>query len=252
MSNHPGRGLQFLLEGFRLLRRPGIRPFVIIPLLVNMALFGLGLWWGYQQIDTLNTLVLDALPGWLAWLSWLLWPLFFLVAVLLVFYGFSLAANLIASPFNGFLAEKVEQLLSGEAPADTIDWRELLLMVPRSILRELLKMAYYLPRVLVVFLITLIPSVNVISPVLWFLLGAWMMTIQYIDYPIDNHRLGFAKVRQGVRCQRGVSLGFGGAVMLCTMVPIVNLFIMPAAICGATAWWVSELKRELLTDRNAS
>jgi CysZ protein len=248
MSNGVSDGIQYLMEGFRLLRRPGIRRFVVIPLLINICLFSAAIWWGYQQIDALNIWLLNALPSWLEWLSWLLWPLFFLVAVLLVCYGFSLVANLIASPFNGFLAEKVEKSLSGDPLGGETSWGELALMIPRSILRELLKLMYYLPRLLVVFIITLIPSVNVIAPALWFALGAWMMTIQYIDYPIDNHQLGFAKVKQGAKLQRATSFGFGGGVMLCTMLPIVNLVIMPAAICGATAWWVRDLKRALLPD----
>ena len=246
ISKTPGQGARYLAEGFRLLARPGIRAFVIAPLLINMALFGGALWWGYQQIDRFNTFLIASLPSWLEWLSWLLWPLFFLLAVLVVCYGFSLLANLIASPFNGFLAEKVEDLLSGEPLADSMNWSELLLMIPRSVLRELLKLLYYLPRLLAVFIITLIPSVNIVAPLLWFALGAWMMTIQYIDYPIDNHQLGFGKVRQSAKLRRATAFGFGGSVMLCTMLPLVNLLIMPAAVCGATAWWVRDLKAELL------
>jgi CysZ protein len=34
--------------------------------------------------------------------------------------------------------------------------------------------------------------------------------------------------------------GFGGLVMLCTMIPVVNFFVMPAAVAGATLIWVRE------------
>lgn len=238
--------MHYLMEGFRLLREPGVRAYVIVPLTINITLFSGALWWAYQQIGRFDAFLMESLPSWLDWLSWLIWPFFFLLAVLIVFYGFSLLANLIAAPFNGFLAEKVEQLVSGEAPPEQFDWKELLLIVPRSILRELLKLAYYLPRLLGVFILTLIPTVNVVAPLLWFALGAWMMTIQYIDYPIDNHQLGFAKVKQGARVRRATSFGFGGSVTLCTMLPVINLVIMPAAVCGATVWWVRELREALL------
>ncbi|TNF00018.1 MAG: sulfate transporter CysZ, partial [Gammaproteobacteria bacterium] len=35
------RGLGYLGEGFRLIRQPGLRLFVLIPLVINIVLFGL-------------------------------------------------------------------------------------------------------------------------------------------------------------------------------------------------------------------
>jgi CysZ protein len=44
--------------------------------------------------------------------------------------------------------------------------------------------------------------------------------------------------------KRLTSSGFGMVVMVGTMIPFVNFIIMPAAICGATAYWVEELKNK--------
>lgn len=239
-------GVHYLREGMGLLTKPGIRPFVIIPLIINMVLFGGALWWGYQQVIILNELLVGWLPEWLDWLSWLLWPIFFLLAVLLIFYGFSIIANLVASPFNGYLAEKTEQMLTGQPLGVDNNWKTIVMLVPRSIGRELRKMLYYLPLLLAVFIMSFIPGVNVIAAPLGFLLAAWMMAIQYLDYPIDNHGMSFAQVKIAARRQQLTSLGFGGAVMLGTMIPLVNLIIMPAAICGATAYWVRDVKPELM------
>lgn len=239
-------GVHYLREGMGLLTKPGIRPFVIIPLIINMVLFGGALWWGYQQVIILNDMLVGWLPEWLDWLSWLLWPIFFLLAVLLIFYGFSIIANLVASPFNGYLAEKTEQMLTGQPLGVDNNWKTIVMLVPRSIGRELRKMLYYLPLLLAVFIMSFIPGVNVIAAPLGFLLAAWMMAIQYLDYPIDNHGMSFAQVKIAARRQQLTSLGFGGAVMLGTMIPLVNLIIMPAAICGATAYWVRDVKPELM------
>ena len=237
-------GLNYLSEGFRLIIRPGIRPFVIIPLLINSVLFGGALWWGYSKVIELNDAFIGWLPGWLDWLSWILLPLFFVIAVLAIFYCFSLVANLIASPFNGYLAEKTEQLLTGEPLGIDNNWKKIVMLVPHSIGRELRKFAYYLPLLIGVLILMMIPGVNVIATPLWFILGAWMMSIQYLDYPLDNHELSFGEVKRGAQQQRLTSLGFGGVVMLGTMIPLVNLVIMPAAVCGATAYWVRELKTD--------
>jgi len=139
----------------------------------------------------------------------------------------------------------VEKALTGtELPVPTT-WKTLLWLVPRSLLRELRKMAYYLPRLLATLLLTFIPGVNIVAPALWFGLNAWMMNIQYLDYPMDNHLRSFREVTTLARHQRMASFGFGGAVMLATMVPLVNLVIMPVAVCGATALWVQSGRGQL-------
>ncbi len=92
-----------------------------------------------------------------------------------------------------------------------------------------------------VLLLSFIPGVNAVAPVLWFLLGAWMMSIQFVDYPMDNHQLGFADVKEAVRSRRLSSMGFGGLVALCAAIPVVNFFVVPAAVVGATLLWVEEL-----------
>ncbi len=246
MNGNIASGVGYLKEGLGLITKPGIRPFVLIPLVINFILFGGALWWGIQQVMLLMGMLVGWLPGWLDWLSWILVPVFFLLALLLIFYGFSIVANLIASPFNGYLAEKTEELLTGKPLGIENNWKTILMLVPRSIGRELRKLLYYIPLLLLVFVASFIPGVNVVAAPLGFLLAAWMMAIQYLDYPIDNHMMSFAQVKQGVRHKQLTSLGFGGAVMLGTMIPLFNLVIMPAAVCGATAYWVREVKGSMV------
>ena len=92
-----------------------------------------------------------------------------------------------------------------------------------------------------VLLVSFIPVVNAIAPFLWFLLGAWMMSIQFVDYPMDNHQLGFGDVKEAVRSRRLSSMGFGGVVALCAGIPVVNFFVVPSAVVGATLLWCEEL-----------
>ena len=149
--------------------------------------------------------------------------------------------KLIASPFNGLLAEKTALLLTGQAVPD-LATAQVLLSFPKSIGRELTKLLYYIPLALVVLVISFIPLINTVAPLLWFLLGSWMMAIQYCDYPMDNHHASFAATKQRITLTGLTSCGFGAGVMLATMIPLVNLMIMPAAVCGATAYWVKEIR----------
>jgi CysZ protein len=86
----------------------------------------------------------------------------------------------------------------------------------------------------------------IIGQVIWFLFVAWMMAIQYKDYPFDNHKISFFDMKQALKKQQGLSYSFGITVTIFAMIPIVNLIIMPVAICGATALWVDHYRKDFL------
>ncbi|MCY1176031.1 Sulfate transporter CysZ [compost metagenome] len=113
-------------------------------------------------------------------------------------------------------------------------------MIPRTLGRELRKLAYFLPRALGLLVLSLIPGVNLVAAPLWLLFGVWMMAVQYIDYPADNHKLGWNEMLAWLREKRWQSLGFGGITYLALMIPVVNVLMMPAAVAGATLFWVRE------------
>lgn len=241
MNDNPVKTGSYLLRGFKLLNEPGIRPFVIIPLLINITLFVAMAGAALGQFDSWMDSLLASIPEWLSFITWLLWPVFIIMLLMLFAYAFTIVANFISSPFNGFLAEKVEQKMTGETLSSD-GWKELIALIPRSLAREVAKLLYYLPWALGVWIITMIPAINTIAPVLWFALGSWMMAVQYVDYPMDNHKISFADLKSKLRQKRISSLSFGLTVMIGTLIPLVSLFIIPAAICGATLFWLEELK----------
>ena len=185
--------------------------------------------------------MLGRIPGWLGFIEWILWPLIVLTVGLISGYLFTTVALIIASPFNSLLAEKAEELITGSEVSALEGVGAALMSIPRSVLRELAKLVYYVPMALLVLLLSLIPGVGALA---WLLLGAWMMSIQFVDYPMDNHQLGFAEVKAAVRSRRLSSLGFGGLVALCTGIPLLNFFVVPAAVVGATILWCEELKEQ--------
>tara|TARA_R110000823_G_scaffold91174_2_gene201075 strand:- start:14733 stop:15464 length:732 start_codon:yes stop_codon:yes gene_type:complete len=241
MTGNIAHGAAYLNRGLRLLGHRSLLPFVIVPLLINTLIFGSLLWVGYGYVAALMAWMDAALPEWLDFLQWILWPLILLSACLVAGYLFTSVALIIASPFNGLLAEKAEELITGKPVAGLESFGAALMMVPRGIMRELYKLLYYLPMALLVLLLSVVPGVNAAAPVLWFLLGAWMMSIQFVDYPMDNHQYSFAEVKAAVRSRRLSSMGFGGVVALCASIPVVNFIVVPAAVVGATLLWCEEL-----------
>ena len=233
------KGFSYLLKGAKLLTYPGLRIFVLLPLLVNIIVFALGLALLISFVAGWMDSVVAWLPAWLVGITWLLWSLFVLVFGIAVFFGFNLLANFIAAPFNGLLAEKVQLHLTGQVLGEA-SFGTIVASIPRSAGREISKLTYYLPRVLLLVVISLIPGINVVAPWLWILFGAWMMVVQYIDYPMDNNGVSFRHMRRQLKQQRLLHLGFGGGVSLLLMLPLVNFFAMPIAVAGATALYVGE------------
>ncbi len=238
MKGNIARGAGYLTRGARLLTHPSLRPFVLIPLAINILIFGSLIGVGFSYMSDLMDSMLARIPSWLDFIEWILWPLIGITVSLITGYLFTTIALIIASPFNALLAEKAEELITGR-PVDSLEGLSAaLLAVPRGIVREIVKLLYYIPMALVTLVLSFIPGVGAVA---WLLLGAWMMSIQFVDYPMDNHQKSFSQVKTAVRSQRLSSMGFGGLVALCAGIPLLNFFVVPAAVVGATLLWCEEL-----------
>ncbi len=232
-------GAQYLLDGFILIRQPGLRRYVIIPLMINILLFIGAFFLLHYFMNEFNVWFKLYLPSWLQWLSTILWVLFFLGFFVVFIYSFVTVANILSAPFNSFLAEKVELHLTGRVFED----RSLLdniKDIPRILARQLSIIVYYLGYEILILVLFFIPMVQPFAALVAFLFHAWIMTMTYIDYPTDNHRIPLANVKNWMRQIRIPCFGFGASVLVCSMIPVLNCFVIPAAVAGATKFWVEE------------
>ncbi|WP_185234955.1 sulfate transporter CysZ [Teredinibacter franksiae] len=243
-------GAQYFIQGVKLLWHPQLRPYILVPLVVNIFLFValtsilisyLGMFTGGISFDVADWLK-PVVDFFLALLGFVL-----IVLVLIIYgYSFNIITNIIAAPFYGLLAEKAEHLLSGKRPAP----ESLSSMIPRVFKREIKKLLYFIFRGMLVILIMLlvgfaIPGVGgLLAPLIGLAWSAWCMTIQYADYPADNHRCSFTRVRNKLWNSLYSSFGFGGMITACSVIPIVNIVAMPAAVTGGTLFWLNELCQE--------
>ncbi|KJY92732.1 sulfate transporter CysZ [Vibrio neptunius] len=240
---HQRSGFGYFFYGLELAVTPGIRQFVLLPLLANILLVGGALFYLFSHLDVWIEQLMGQLPGFLSWLSYILWPLIVLTILATFSYFFSTLANFVAAPFNGLLAEKVEEHLTGKKVNED-GMFAVVRDTPRILAREWRKLLYVLPKAIGLFILLLIPALGqTLGPVLWFGFTAWMLAIQYCDYPFDNHKVPFNEMRNNLKQKQGKAYSFGALVAIFTTVPILNLIIMPVAVCGATAIWVSEFKR---------
>ena len=236
-------GIGYLVRGAHLMTQPGLRQFAVIPLIANVVIFLLTASFLYYTLsDWYITVTGELADGW-QFITWLVGPLMLVVGTMLSGYVSVLIVLILTSPFHGLLAEKAEEIITGEAPQIDATPLAIALSVPRALLREIQKLAHYLPMALAVLILSIIPGINAVSPLLWILLGAWMMSLQFVDYPMDNHRLPFREVRAACAAQRTTSLSFGASVAFVSGIPILNLILIPAAVTGATLFWCEHLRQ---------
>jgi CysZ protein len=226
-------------HGLRLVFSRGLRRFVMVPLVVNIVLFtGLA----YLGVYYFETAMDSWLPtdGWLSYLRGLFWVLFALTYAVILFFGFTLLANLIAAPFNSLLAARVEERLTGRAPP--ADQTSLLRTAGPAIASEISKLIYLATRAIPLAILMVVPGVNIIASVGWLVFGAWFLAVEYGDYPMANHALRPAKQRARLRRHRFKALAFGAGVGIMILIPFMQFAVMPAAVAGATRLWVDDLQ----------
>ncbi len=238
---NPFIGPTYVIKGFNLIRRPGLRRFVLIPLLVNIILFSGGIWLASSYFDAYMA---EILPQGFDWLEWLLWPIFAITLLLTMFYTFTLLANFICAPFNSLLAEAVELELKGQIQSSDISLMQALKDTPKSLWSEVRKLGYFLSRAIPLLILFLIPILNIAAPFLWIAFSAALLAREYFDYPMANHGHNFQQQRQTLKQHRLSSLSFGGSIMLLTMIPVVNFIVMPLAVAGATAMYLERISKQ--------
>lgn len=234
-------GTGYLAKGFSLIRQPEIRSYVLIPLALNILLFGGLIVFGYSLFEPMVAWLMSFVPDWLGFLQGAIWLIIVLMSAIIVFFTFTPIANIIAAPFNAIMSEKIEEMMTGK---DINSGVNLMTIIKDSILSQLGKLLYVAIWSLGLIIISLIPVINFISPVLWVVFGSWLLTLEYMDYPMGNHDLTFSQQKAKMKTRRGLTLGFGGGVMVLTSIPIINFIAMPVAVAGATAMWVEQISNK--------
>lgn len=235
-------GIHYFLRGLSMLNERGIRRYVVMPVLFNLLLFGVLTWVLVDQLSLLSSWLQAVLVDWLEWLLWILWLLAALLWLVVYGYCFSIISNSIAAPFYGLLAEKVQAKATGQTLDTPLTWPALVSMVKRTLIRELQKLAYLLPRLLAVIAVTLplyfVPVIGVLTPFIWFAWSAWSLALENVDYAADNNSIGFSDMRSQMSKDRATHFAFGGAAALACAIPLVNLLAVPAAVAGGTLLWL--------------
>ena len=241
-------GFRYLTLGLGMLLKPGMKRFVFIPIIANCIVFIFLTLSLLNHFSEIQLWFASLFPDWwiLSYIVAFLSGLFIFFILLIYGYSFTVLTNIIAAPFYGRLAEKIEEHVTGTA----IPNESIISMVLRTLRRELVKLWYFISRGFLLMIgmlfLSVVPLLNLLVPIIVLLWGAWVMTLQYIDYPADNHQLPFSSLRNRLKQQRFSCISFGGTIMMGSMIPVINIVMMPLAVAGGTLFWINELRQDFI------
>jgi len=148
---------------------------------------------------------------------------------------------MILSPWLNALSERItrEQIirLAKAAPAEPESfWRAFIV----GLAREGQKFKRYGKLALIALVISLVFGfIPGVAPITWATITAWWLTFEYADYFSDNVGEPLGTTLRLMHEHKRLSIGFGFTALLGTMIPVVNLLIVPACLTGATLWRIA-------------
>lgn len=251
MTGNIFHGVQYFFKGIHLVLSPGLKRYILVPLIINIFLL-LGIIFGAAFLITTYmggfTGLFKAFPQWVILLfGWLFWILYTLISVMLGTLMFTMLTNLIASPFYGLLSEAVELTIEHRPIANTAI-KDFPALWYHTFMRELRKLWYFTPWLFLSLVLLILPLTWPLFPIVWFLVMSWIMAIQYCDYPADNQKIPLKQMIKTIKTVPLTALGFGGMVSLALAVPGLNLIIPAAAVAGGTLLW-QNLKKRLISQQ---
>ena len=224
-----------------MLGRRDIRWLVLIPLLINFILFASATSFAASWLQNWITAITTSVPDWLQWLVWAIWFLFAILALAIYAFTFTILANLIGSPFYGVIAQRVIAAEIAVDQSNILAESGLLSGAWNSLVRELQLIGYFLPRTvavgIVAMMMSFIPVVNLLAPIIAGSWAAWCLCLQYLDYAADSRGVTFLALRKKVSDNRLNSMGFGLTALLASAIPLVNLVMLPASVVAGSLLW---------------
>lgn len=154
----------------------------------------------------------------------LIWPA---LALSLIFILLNIT-RLVASPFYALLAEKVLRN-SGALSNEKLSVVERFKISLRQTRASLLKTAFFLAMGLVLALVSFIPGAGILTGFCILILLAY----DVIDYSLEALTWPLRKRIEFFREHFAVFIGLGISLGLAFLIPGLNFFVLPAAVCGA-------------------
>jgi CysZ protein len=242
MAGDFARGFTAPLRAVKLLARERrLRTLALLPLLVNVCLTLVGVplvvWLVVKWIGGIGEGA-GILAGALVVVLQVLAAAAIIVGA---FFGFVIVGNIVAAPFNSKLSEAIEEMRTGHP---VVVEAGIVVSAGRSIMTAIGRLAIFVVLYPPIFATSFIPVAGaVIYPVLSVLYGAFVLSLDFSDPTFERHLVKLSQKLGFIRARKALYAGFGGAAVLLTLIPFVNLLVLPVGVTAATLIYLEESER---------
>jgi CysZ protein len=245
-----GAGFHYLLKGHRWMAGSGRRyGFGLLPGLIALVLYAGALvalaLWGDDFIAWATPFADHWAGPWQGLFRGFLTVVLFALSLLLAVLTFTAVTLLIGQPFYESLSEQVDRDHSPDGTAPESDlpfWRELGASAVDS-LRILVRATAW---GVLLFALGFLPFVGQTAvPVMGFFVTGFFLTEELTSIALQRRGLHLRSRLALLRSRKTLVWGFGTPLGLAFLVPFVAVFLMPAAVAGATL-----LARDLLNEES--
>ena len=153
---------------------------------------------------------------------------------MVLFLAFLILGTAIAAPFLDVLAQRVEEIVTGQVPEEQTTLFGALRSIGTSIVIELRKLGFFLAVQIVLILLGLIPFLTPFMVVAAALFTMLFLPLEYAGFAMDHRQMRFSQRRALIWQHRWLMLGFGAAGVLTLLIPLLNFVCLPALVVGGT------------------
>lgn len=216
---------------------------IFIPGFIYAILFCLGIYLFLVSSNSAIELMLQktGVTGWLekmqnSWLSFLLiFGQLILNLILLLFYFslFKYIFLIIGSPLFAYLSEKTESIMEGKD--FPFSFKQLLKDIARGIRLALRNMLWQTVYTISILILSFIPLVGWITPLLALLVECYYLGFSMLDYSCERNKLSTSQSISFIGRHKGLAIGNGMVFYLMHIIPVLGWILAPSyAVIAAT------------------
>ena len=235
-------GIRSNVHAFRFLHQHKLYPWLIVPIGINVLLFLLTLWAGWEGSDWLAGLVGGWLPEGQSWLVESIRWTVLILARLAFFFIYALLYKelvlIVMAPLLALLSERADELKTGQAYP--FSWNQLIKDVIRGVRLAIRNLFLELLATLVLFLLGFVPVIGLIAPFVLLGIQSYFFGFSMLDYSCERYRMNTRQSVLFVRKHGGLAIGLGICFYGMFLIPYVGWVFAP--VIGIIAGTLSFLK----------
>ena len=219
-------------------------PYLSIPGILSLIYISIIIGIGFAYTRDLSVYIYGSwIPGFLQFefitsvIVFMLWILLIIIGIL----TYKFVILILFSPVLAYLSETVEKVMLNREPPP-FDFKGIIKDIFRGLnitLRNSVKMIFFL---FIIWLISLIPVVGLISPFLILFVQSFYEGCSLMDYTLERKRFSVQKSLNFAKNHRGKVTGVGSGFMLFFLIPFFGWFLAPGyGTVAATIFALEEL-----------